>query len=205
MDWLNDERTDAANAASFIGDLFERAIADVVVTAELWTAYASFVLNSSATARQGAGGAAAGDAHGDGKAAVRAVFERAVSAVGAVPDVGPKVWAAYREFETDELEDLEDSDDDDSDDDDDDDDSSDDDKDDDSKEAAVKAQTARLTALFDRQLAIPLPGNDAIMSMYTSLCTAQVTRTHARTRTRTDGMREHPVCGLPLMETSLCS
>ena len=154
MDWLNDERTDAANAASFIGDLFERAIADVVVTAELWTAYASFVLNSSATARQGAGGAAAGDAHGDGKAAVRAVFERAVSAVGAVPDVGPKVWAAYREFETDELEDLEDSDDDDSDDDDDDDDSSDDDKDDDSKEAAVKAQTARLTALFDRQLAI---------------------------------------------------
>jgi hypothetical protein len=176
MDWLNDERTDASSTPTFIRQLFEQAIADVVISADLWVAYATFELNAVNSMAATAAARGAGSTSAD-KSTVRAVLDRAVRVVGSIPTIGPKVWKAYREFELDELEELEESDDDsdDSDDSDGDASSSDDDKEDDSKEGAIKAQQQRLGALFQRQLALPLPDNDAVMQQYTALCTAQGT------------------------------
>ncbi len=152
-EWLNDERTDASQSPQDIVLLFEAAVADVVCSADLWTSFAAYATNSTQAVE-------------GGKEAVRGVYERALDAVGLMADAGPKVWAAYRQFECDELEDLEDDADSSSSG------SSSDEDEDDDQAAAISAQLLRVVGLFVRQLSVPFPEpvSAAVLKEFAAFC-----------------------------------
>ncbi|KAM9743797.1 squamous cell carcinoma antigen recognized by T-cells 3 isoform 1-T1 [Menidia menidia] len=86
LDWLKDEirLTEEESNREKVYDLFERAVKDYICP-EIWLEYAQYSIGG-----MGLPG---------GIDKVRAIFERAVTAVGLHVTKGQTVWEAYREFE----------------------------------------------------------------------------------------------------------
>ncbi|XP_047447825.1 squamous cell carcinoma antigen recognized by T-cells 3 [Mugil cephalus] len=138
LDWLKDEirLTEEEPNREKVYELFERAIKDYICP-EIWLEYAQYSIGGM------------GSPGGIDK--VRAIFERAVTAVGLHMTKGQTVWEAYREFEnailstvqpppgripTREEQEL------------------------------LKTQLERIHTLFRRQLAIPLMDMEATYAEY---------------------------------------
>ncbi|XP_019956539.2 squamous cell carcinoma antigen recognized by T-cells 3 [Paralichthys olivaceus] len=86
LDWLKDEirLTEEESNREMVYELFERAIKDYICP-DIWLEYAQYSIGGM------------GSPGGIDK--VRAIFERAVTAVGLHMTKGHTVWEAYREFE----------------------------------------------------------------------------------------------------------
>ncbi|KAG9354945.1 hypothetical protein JZ751_001658 [Albula glossodonta] len=138
LDWLKDEirMTEEEPNREKVNELFEKAVKDYICP-EIWLEYAQYSIGG-----MGAPG---------GIERVRAIFERALTAVGLHMTKGTAVWEAYREFEnaimgtmqpppgsipSHEQQEL------------------------------LNAQLERLHALFRRQLAIPLMDMEATYGEY---------------------------------------
>ncbi|MFT7808458.1 squamous cell carcinoma antigen recognized by T-cells 3 [Arapaima gigas] len=138
LDWLKDEirMTEEETSRESIYELFERAVKDYICP-EIWLEYAQYSIGG-----MGAPG---------GIDRVRAIFERALTAVGLHMTKGAALWEAYREFEnailatvqpplgsvpTREQQDL------------------------------LNAQLERIHTLFRRQLAVPLIDMEATYAEY---------------------------------------
>ncbi|XP_053555809.1 squamous cell carcinoma antigen recognized by T-cells 3 [Bombina bombina] len=86
LDWLKDEIKVGEEDASRdkVYELFQRAVKDYICP-EIWLEYAQYSIG--------------GMGEKDGIAQIRAIFERALTAVGLHMTKGSTVWDAYREFE----------------------------------------------------------------------------------------------------------
>ncbi|CAM9963881.1 unnamed protein product, partial [Lampetra fluviatilis] len=138
LDWLKDEirmGTDEAERDR-VSSLFERAVKDYLCP-EIWLEYAQYSIGGMGQA--------------GGVERVRAVFERALTAVGLHVTKGSAVWDAYREFENAVLGMMQpvlgvvlSA----------------------VQQEQLKAQTERLNTLFRRQLSLPLMDMEACFTEY---------------------------------------
>ncbi|CAN0057702.1 unnamed protein product, partial [Lampetra planeri] len=138
LDWLKDEirmGTDEAERDR-VSSLFERAVKDYLCP-EIWLEYAQYSIGGMGQA--------------GGVERVRAVFERALTAVGLHVTKGSAVWDAYREFENAVLGMMQpvlgvvlSA----------------------VQQEQLKVQTERLNTLFRRQLSLPLMDMEACFTEY---------------------------------------
>ncbi|KAF0297252.1 Squamous cell carcinoma antigen recognized by T-cells 3 [Amphibalanus amphitrite] len=122
LSWIRDEQqwAETDEERQRVLALCDRAVAEYV-SVDLWLEYCQLAIGGLAAA--------------DGPARVRAVFERALTAVGLHVTKGALIWEAYREFENALYSTLQEA----------------------GGEAAAEAR-GRVTALFRRQLRQPLVG-----------------------------------------------
>lgn len=127
-EWIDDEAAAGAPAASLV-PVFQRAFADWQC-ADLWPRYLKILeeLCDDGTL---------------GDDMLRGVYELALTKVGAHMSVGPLVWALYRSFIEDELQDLQET---------------------GAGDDEVQKTGQLLLKLYRRQLSLPLPGNDGVLA-----------------------------------------
>lgn len=135
QEWTKDEACliTSSEAVSSIEPLYERGVHEYL-SVPLWSEYLNFIQERDESVSQ---------CTLEGVEKMRALFERALTAVGVHVEDGGKLWAAYREFEQALLIAMEEN----------------------SKEVKDK-QVDRIRNLFRRQLSIPLKDIDSTLQDY---------------------------------------
>lgn len=135
QEWTKDEACliTSSEAVSTIESLYERGVHEYL-SVPLWSEYLNFIQERDESVSQ---------CTLEGVEKMRALFERALTAVGVHVEDGGKLWAAYREFEQALLIAMEEN----------------------SKEVKDK-QVDRIRNLFRRQLSIPLSDIDSTLQDY---------------------------------------
>lgn len=153
LDWLADEVAKVTNKYQYdkVVALFEQAVQDYLAP-QIWVEYAEFVLRFPVEE-----GEMTEDLDDETIQRARDVFERALTACGLHPIMGPAIWSRYREMEESVLQDLDEE-----------------LQEEEGVDAAVTEsiytqiheQKNRITKLFQRQLRVPLMNMDTAIEQY---------------------------------------